>query len=132
MRNDSSDVTASQPEWSVSGEIHFQDVDEPALNVTMYVRVQETGRADTSATTVAEQVLREVNIVPGLERIAFEVRGIPQNPSARYTIRVHADVDRDDRVSPGDYISTQSYPVEMTAEQTKIIIVARRVRGISD
>ena len=114
-------------EWGVSGSIKFQDVNEPAFNVTVYVRVQETGRVDASAVTVAEQVLRGVNIVPGVEPISFEVLGIPKNPSARYTVRVHADADDDGRVSRGDYISTQSYPVQMTEEQAKITIVARRV-----
>lgn len=129
MAIDSTKVTAAttSPEGSISGTIEFRDVYEPALNATIRVRVQDTGRADASASTVAEQVLQGVNIVPGLEPIPFEVHGIPQNPRARLTVRVHADVDNNGVVSRGDYVSTQSYPVEIGGEHAVLSIVARPV-----
>lgn len=129
-RHDNSNATsASSPgDASVSGMIEFQDVREPALNVTVYVRVQETSRADARASTVAEQVLRGVNIVPGPSPIPFAVHGIPQNPRARYVVRVHADVDGDGVVSRGDYVSMQSYPVETSGKRELVTIMARQVR----
>jgi uncharacterized lipoprotein YbaY len=127
--NDSSNATSPPPgATSISGTIEFQDVREPALNVTVYVRVQDASRADASASTVAEQVLRGVNIISGAPPIPFTVDGIPQNPSARYIIRVHADVDGDGRVSRGDYVSTQSHPVNIYEERACVTVPARPVR----
>src|SRR6266849_4608451 len=95
--HDGSDARSDQPAGgaSISGAIEFKDVREPAHNVTVYVRVQDTGFADATALTVAELVLRGVDIVPGAPPIPFAVHGIPENARARYAVRVHADVDGD-------------------------------------
>ena len=108
-RSEASEPTAGM---SITGAIEFQDVREPAHNVTVYVRVQDTVHADAAALTVAELVLRGVDIVPGAPPIPFALHGIPENPHARYAVRVHADVDGRGAVSRGDYVSTRSYPIE--------------------
>jgi uncharacterized lipoprotein YbaY len=110
----------------VNGTIEFQDVRESVDNVTVYVRVQDVTYADARATTVAERVLPGVYISPGASAVAFTVDGIPEGPGARYILRIHADVDGDGTVSRGDYISTQSYPVQTTG-RTVLTVHARRV-----
>jgi uncharacterized lipoprotein YbaY len=122
---DNPNATATLPPGgaSVSGTIEFRDVRVPALNVTVYVRVQDTSHTDAPASIVAEQVLQGVNIVPGAPPLAFTVHGIPENPRARYVVRVHADVNGDGKVSKGDYVSTQSYPVQF------VTVSAQRVGG---
>jgi uncharacterized lipoprotein YbaY len=107
--------------------IEFVNVCHPAHNVTVYVRVQDTARADAPSTQVAEKVLRRVNILPGSPPLRFKVQAIPQNPHARYVIRVHADVDGNGIVSRGDYVSTQSYPVPSSGQPVAVTIVAREV-----
>jgi uncharacterized lipoprotein YbaY len=113
---------------SIHGTIEFRDVGEPKGSVTVYVRVQDTGHADAPASTVAEQVLTGVSIASGSPTIAFTVTGIPPNPRARYSIRVHADVDGDRTVSRGDYVSTQSYGVPAGGAATALAIVVHEVR----
>lgn len=127
--HDASDASSDQPcsGASVSGTIKFQDVREPAHNVTVYVRVQDTGVADAAAVTVAEQVLKGVDIVPGAAPIPFEVHGIPENARSRYAVRVHADVDGNGAVSRGDYVSTRSFPVETSRKSGPVTITARKV-----
>jgi hypothetical protein len=89
------------------------------------VRVQETGRSDAAAVTVAEGVLRNVNIVPGAQSVPFTVRGIPQNPRGRYSVRVHVDVDGSGVVRRGDYVSTQSHPFQTSSEPAVVKIAVR-------
>jgi uncharacterized lipoprotein YbaY len=112
---------------SINGTIAFPDVREPAPNVPVYVRVEDTPFADAPASTVAELVLRGVNIVPGAPPIPFTIHGIPQNARAHYAIRVHADVDGNGAVGRGDYVSTQSYPVEITGQPAVVTILMRFV-----
>ncbi len=111
---------------TINGVIEFQDVHDIARNVTVHVRVENSQNADASAQTVAEQVIEGGAIAPGAETLPFDVKGIPQNPKARYVVRVHADVDGDGRVSRGDYISTQSFPLEVTG-LSGLKIVARHL-----
>jgi putative lipoprotein len=116
------------PSNSISGTIKFEGVDQPRRNVTLYVRVQDTSRADAPAVTVAEQVFRGVEVAPGSPPIHFTVQGIPHNERAPYTVRVHADVDGTGVVSKGDYVSTESYPVQTGDQPAPVTIVARPVR----
>jgi hypothetical protein len=108
---------------SVSGTIEFQDVPEHSSGVTVYVRVQDTTRADAKSSIVAERVIPDVSIFPGAKPLSFSVDKIPEDPRARYVVRVHADVDGDKLVSRGDYVSTQSYPLESSVPA----ILVRRV-----
>lgn len=107
------------------GTIEFQDVHERSSGVTVYVRVQDTMRADTKASMVAERVIPDVSIFPEAPPLLFSVDNIPENPRARYVVRVHADVDGDRVVSRGDYISTQSYPLESSGRTVLAIVVQR-------
>jgi uncharacterized lipoprotein YbaY len=113
---------------SLSGTIQLQDVTEPVSNATVRVRVQDTSRSDAPAATVAEEVLRGVSIAPGGQAIPFTVRGIPQDARARYSVRVHVDVDGSGAVTRGDYVSTQSHPVPASGEPAAVTIVVRPVR----
>ena len=128
MKPDSSNATSvvHPSETSISGTIDFQGVDKPVSDATVYVRAQDISRADARATTVVEQVINHVNIVPQGPPITFTLR-ISPSESGHYVVRVHADVDGDGKVSRGDYVSTQSYPVDVSAEQSGLTIVARRV-----
>jgi len=118
---------AGSDESGVTGIIEFQDVKEPVHDATVYVRVQDVGRADAAANTVAEEVIRNVDILPNGVPLQFQVKGIKPSASGHYAVRVHADVSGDGRVSPGDYVSTQSYPVDLSEQSAKVSIVTRRV-----
>lgn len=125
--NNSNATSEAHPsEMSIRGTVDFQGVKEPVNNATVHVRLQETSRADAQATTVAEQVINNVNIVPEGPPIPFTLP-MPPNENGRYVVRVHADVAGDGKVSQGDYVSTQSYPVDMNAEESGLAIVAKRV-----
>lgn len=128
-RDDSAAPSESQADGaSISGTIEFQGVTAPTPNVTVHVRVQDTSRADARARTVAEQVLRGVNVAPGSPPLSFTVRGIPLDQRARYSVRVHADVNGNGVVSRGDYVSTESHPVHTSESSASLSIVARPVR----
>src|SRR5882672_12779475 len=125
MKPNSSNATSGThpSEMSIRGTVDFQGVKEPVSDATVHVRLQATSRADAPATTVAEQVINHVNIVPEGPPIPFTLP-MPPNENGRFVVRVHADVAGDGKVSQGDYVSTQSYPVDMNAEQSGLAIVA--------
>jgi uncharacterized lipoprotein YbaY len=113
---------------TVSGTIQFEDVRQPAQDVTVYVRVEETSRLDAPAARIAEVVLRGVHVFPGSLPIPFTMRDVFSAPSGRYVVRVHADVDGDGQVTRGDYVSMQSYPVLTNSEADIVTLVVREVR----
>jgi uncharacterized lipoprotein YbaY len=113
---------------TISGTIQFEDVRQPAQDVTVYVRVEEASRLDAPASRIAEVALRGVHVFPGSPAIPFTVRDVFSVPSGRYVVRVHVDVDGDGQVSRGDYVSVQSYPVLTGAAADIVAIVVREVR----
>jgi len=113
---------------TISGTVQFEDVRQPAQDVTVYVRVEEASRIDAPASRIAEVVLRGVDVFPGLPPIPFTIRDVHSVPSGRYLVRVHADVDGDGRVTRGDYVSVQSYPVLTSADSDNVAIVVHEVR----
>jgi uncharacterized lipoprotein YbaY len=89
-----------------------------------YVRLLNTSLADAASAAVAEQVIDHISTG---EKAAFilEPNSIDERDS--YTVSVLVDLDGDGKVSKGDYISMQSYPVltygypnELTVEVKKV------------
>ena len=113
---------------SISGTIEFHDVRQPARDVTVHVRVEEASRADAPAAVVAQLSLRGVEVAAAAPPLRFELHDIQTVPSGRYVIRAHADVDGNDRITRGDYISTQSYPVLTGTAADVVKIVLHEVR----
>src|SRR5262245_60296143 len=101
------------------------DADPSGLrNARVYVRLEDTSRADASSRIVAEQVLSGAAFAPGAP-LRFELRG--QVGSGQCNLRVHVDVDGDGQVSPGDYVSTESYPVTPSTGQQDLQVRVHRV-----
>jgi len=82
---------------------------------------------DTSLEDAPAVLLHRVDAtVPGGGRsVSVPVRvEMPAVPDGT-TVWVHVDVDRDDRVGPGDFITMESYPVTGAATQVMTIRVKR-------
>src|SRR5687768_4146180 len=105
----------------VEGEIRFPPDARIIAGATARVSLLDVSRADAAARVVAEEV------IPGVTHpggggvpIPFTLRAQQVDPRARYVVRAHVDVDGNGRISPGDYISTQSYPV--TFDSNRVVI----------
>lgn len=93
---------------------------------TVYVRLEEAGRVDAPSRVVAEQVLRDVAHEAGAQ-LHVELWGDVPSGRGNYQLRVHVDVDGDGEVSPGDYVSTESYPVNPSAGPAELGVRVHRV-----
>jgi uncharacterized lipoprotein YbaY len=102
------------------------DADPNGLrDARVYVRLEDTSRADASSRIVAEQTLSGAAFA-GNTPLRFELRGALPG-GGQCTLRVHVDVDGDGQVSPGDYVSTESYPVNPSTAQQDLQVHVRRV-----
>lgn len=110
----------------VTGEIIFPDSGPPAV-ATIYLRVEDVSLADAPSRTVAEDVRRDVQAPPPGGRLAFSLAVPAVDPRARYSVRVHVDLDGDGRVSRGDLISTQSHPVLTHGAPDHMLVPLTRV-----
>jgi putative lipoprotein len=103
------------------------DADPSGLReAKVYVRLEDTSRADASSRIVAEQTLSGADLGAGTP-LQFELRGALPDRVSQCNLRVHVDVDGDGQVSPGDYVSTESYPVTRSTAQQVLQVRVRRV-----
>jgi uncharacterized lipoprotein YbaY len=81
------------------------------------VRLEDVSRQDAPSTTISEQVIRNVEIskkdlsAAKFPELEFALRTGPCDSKKMYVITAHVDVDRDGRISLGDYVTQAYYPV---------------------
>lgn len=103
---------------AIHGDAHVR----PALGSPIHVQVRDTGLADAPAIVVGEAsgtVQRSSGDL--LETLRVTVPELPRHA----TIWVHVDVDRNGKVSSGDYLTVVSYPVPNTQNPTVHVAVKR-------
>ena len=97
--------------------------DRPPAGAPVLVQVQDVTMADARAVTVAEAT----GSIRGEEggRLATVELALEQAPAGAI-VRVHVDVDGSGRVSRGDFITMESYPVPR-AERATLEVAVRKV-----
>jgi hypothetical protein len=84
------------------------DGERPPAGTRIIVEARDTTLIDVAAPVVAEAagVVQDSG-----NRLAALQLDVPEDAPRNLTIWAHVDVDGDDRVSPGDFITTASYPI---------------------
>ena len=112
----------------VKGEIKFAGEPDLPASAKAYVRLSNTSLADAPSAVVAEQVIDHVASFLGKsEKLAFVLEPNSIDEHDTYTVNVLVDIDGDGKVSVGDYISMQSYPVLTFGYPNEITIEVKRV-----
>lgn len=112
----------------VKGEITFAGKPELPASAKMYVRLRNTSLADAASMVVAEQVIEHVaRFLSKGEKVAFVLEPGSVDERASYIVSVWVDVDGDGKISKGDYISMQSYPVLTYGYPNEVTIEVKEV-----
>ena len=97
---------------TISGKILFDSWRGEPGPATVYVRLLDTSRVDTSARKIAELVLYDVRLDEiSEEGLGFCLEANEVDPRARYEVGVFVDLIGDGRKRAGDYLNTRAYPV---------------------
>jgi uncharacterized lipoprotein YbaY len=112
---------------TVSGEIVFPPMSSRISGALVHIAVEEVTRADARSTPVARVDISNASAGPGQGPLPFSIQTRDLDKAKRYTVRVHVDVDGDGRVSAGDFVSTESYPVLAEKGAVHLRIQVRQV-----
>lgn len=88
------------------------------------MRLLNTSLADAGSAAVAEQVIDHIS--KG-ENVAFVLQPNSIDERDSYTVSVLVDLDGDGKVSKGDYISMQSYPVLTYGHPNEVTVEVKKV-----
>lgn len=112
----------------VSGEIVFAERPELPPDATAYVHLLDTSEADAPSRKVGEQVLKNIAKKANQgEAIPFAIDGKIESERASYTISVLVDLDGDGKISQGDFINMQSYPVLTFGFPDRVSVEVQRI-----
>ncbi len=100
--------------------------DGPPAGAPVRVQVRDTSRADAAATVVAE-VTTTVNGALGSWLTTVEVEVPAGDPQASLELWVHVDTDGNGRIDPGEYLTTQSYPLPGGRDEVSLTVTVNRV-----
>ena len=113
----------------MSGEVLFEEGARPFYGATVYIRLENNSQLDAASQVIAEQVVRNFSYQPGESAgLEFKLYGEQPDEHASCNVRAHVDLNGDSRISAGDYITMQSYPVLTYGYPRRISITVREVR----
>jgi len=113
----------------VSGELTFAQPPQLPSTAVAYVHLLDTTLADAPSITVAEQVIRDIAQTANQGKaIPFALFGESPDPHASYNVSVHIDLDSDGTLSPGDYLTVQSYPVLTFGYPDRMTVQVKQVK----
>ena len=95
----------------VTGQIYFDESAKQFTGATLRVKLEEVSRADAAAREISRLVIPEFSCSRGDPPLDFALSAGRINPDHRYEVRVHLDLNGNGEYTPGDQITTQSYPV---------------------
>lgn len=94
----------------------------PGAHITLRAQVEEVSAADAPARVVARKILPGVRL-DRPQHLTLETP--PPDPGARYTVRVHADLDGSGRITSHDLITTRAYPVLTDGHPNRVVVELR-------
>jgi hypothetical protein len=96
----------------IRGEILLDRSARPFSDAKAFIRLTDVGYADAQAKLILQQTIDHVNYgKQSNTSVKFNLYGIPPKKQSRYAINIHVDIDRDGKVSKGDQINMQHYPI---------------------
>lgn len=96
----------------VRGRVVFEQLAGPVAGAVLTVRLVDVSRADASSITKAESVFRDVALTSSTDAVAFELSSLDVRSPGRYAVEAHLDVDGSGDITPGDYLTMESFPVD--------------------
>jgi uncharacterized lipoprotein YbaY len=113
----------------IDGQVAFTEILAPFSGATVIVKVEDVRYADAPAVVIAEQRISQVSRSPSnREPVPFSIECPVAEDLGAYALRVHVDIDASGDVSPGDYVSTQSYPLTGVPASGRLVVRVQPVR----
>ena len=113
----------------IEGEILIDDTN--VINkATIYVRIEDTSRADAPSRIVSENILRNVKFGSNLGKyvLPFNIMVPVVEENKMYTLSVHVDINENGKMDKGDYINMESYPVPLKGFKEKVMVKVKQIK----
>lgn len=113
----------------IRGTITFKGAIADISGAVVFVRIVDVSLADAAACTLSEYRVSLSSRTNTSTKIPFELDVNIIDTRRSYTITAHVDLDGDGKISVGDYITMQSFPVRGDSLSPYYLVEVRRVEG---
>jgi len=112
------------------GRVLFEPATPGFEGADLRLQLEDVSRADAASRVVARLIVPGVSRSEGADNpIEFALRtDAVLQKTASYVMRAHVDVDRSGGVNRGDFVSTQSYPIDQAQLPATLDILVKLVR----
>ena len=112
----------------VTGEVRFEPQPPPFGGARLRVQLQDVTQADAPARVVAEQVIEGVSRGGETTGVPFTLLGSAElDPRSTYILSAHLDLSNSGEITPGDFITMESFPVRAGDRPARVDVTVRRV-----
>jgi hypothetical protein len=118
---------ADPPGRTIRGEVVLKPHGTPFADADLMVSVEDVTAKDVAARHLAKKTFKNVSY-DGREdtRLRFKLEDLKPEPNHRYQVRILVDLDRNGRISPGDYRSVKAVAVFTEEDRDPLVIEAER------
>ena len=114
--------------FRIAGEIKFAGRANLPPQATAYIRLLDTSLEDAPAETIVEEVLEDIaRKVNENQAVKFILEGEIEDERGTYTVSAHIDADGNGRMTSGDFISMQSYPVLTHGNPDRVVVLVKPI-----
>lgn len=113
-------------QYVVKGIIVLDEHIKSFSGATVHILLKDVSLQDAPSKLIAEQTIKNVshnNI--DQQKIEFVIYGDIVDTQADYSIRVHIDADNDGRISKGDFVTVQRYPVLTHGHPDNLLVTVK-------
>jgi putative lipoprotein len=111
------------------GHVAFAGATPALSGATVRVELHDVTRIDAPSRVVAEQVIANVSMHSGTRGTVPFCLLLSEklDEKAVYALRAHVDLDGSGRVTPGDFVTMESYPVSPRDPGNVMTLVVREI-----
>lgn len=112
----------------VRGRAAVEDVHEPLDGAVLVVRLVDVSRADAASVTMAQAEIDDVHVDESGQTVDFELDAPGVEPRHRYAVEAHLDATGSRTITPGDYLTMESFPVDPGLSEATVDVRLRFVQ----
>lgn len=116
--------------YLITGKIFIID-GKPFFNATIYIHVIDISFLDTCSNILYTHIIKDIDYFKNSTfniDFTFHIEKVQIKPDKNYSLQIHIDVDNDKKISIGDYINMENYPLINFIKSNNSFVNLKRIK----
>jgi hypothetical protein len=116
--------------YLITGKIFLID-GKPFFNATIYIHVIDISFLDTYSNILYTHIIKDIDYFKNSTfniDFTFHIEKVQIKQDKNYSLQIHIDVDNDKKISIGDYINMENYPLINFIKSNNSFVNLKRIK----